>query len=175
MADAARTLAALQALLADNTTGDASPQDIRDFLLSVLSGYGTISTISSLNTQGSITTAAAKVTGFDVDGQSASDVTPDHTDDSITVTVAGKYKVEGQFSFAGTASKTFRFRVRVNGVESTIGCSRKLGTGGDVGSCGLNGILDLAASDIVTVYVDSTDGGVEIIVHDAQLTLTRVE
>jgi hypothetical protein len=35
MVDTARTLAALQALLADNTSGDISPQDVRDFLLSV--------------------------------------------------------------------------------------------------------------------------------------------
>jgi len=34
MADTIRTLADLQTLLADNTTGDASPQDVRDFLVS---------------------------------------------------------------------------------------------------------------------------------------------
>lgn len=34
MADTARTLAALQALLADNTSGDISAQDARDFLVS---------------------------------------------------------------------------------------------------------------------------------------------
>ena len=33
MADTARTLAALQALLADNTSGDISPQDVRDMLV----------------------------------------------------------------------------------------------------------------------------------------------
>ncbi len=35
MADTVRTFAALQALLADNVTGDISPQDVRDFLASV--------------------------------------------------------------------------------------------------------------------------------------------
>lgn len=35
MADTRRTLAALQTLLADNTSGDISAQDIRDFLVSV--------------------------------------------------------------------------------------------------------------------------------------------
>jgi len=34
MPDTQRTLAALQALLADNSTGQISPQDLRDFLLS---------------------------------------------------------------------------------------------------------------------------------------------
>ena len=34
MVDTARTLAALQTLLADNTAGDISPQDVRDMLVS---------------------------------------------------------------------------------------------------------------------------------------------
>lgn len=36
MTDTIRTKSALQALLANNTTGDISPQDVRDFLVSVL-------------------------------------------------------------------------------------------------------------------------------------------
>lgn len=40
MADARRSLAALQSLLADNTSGDISPQDIRDVLLSVVPPRG---------------------------------------------------------------------------------------------------------------------------------------
>lgn len=35
MPDTVRTLSALQALLADNVTGDISPQDVRDFLVSI--------------------------------------------------------------------------------------------------------------------------------------------
>ena len=38
MADTIRTLADLQTLLADNTAGDISPQDVRDFLVSVHGG-----------------------------------------------------------------------------------------------------------------------------------------
>jgi len=40
MADTPRTLAALQALLADNTAGDISPQDVRDLLVSVMGAGG---------------------------------------------------------------------------------------------------------------------------------------
>jgi hypothetical protein len=36
MADTQRTRAALQALLADNVTGQISPQDLRDFLVSIM-------------------------------------------------------------------------------------------------------------------------------------------
>lgn len=41
MVDTVRTLAALQALLADNTAGDISAQDVRDFLVSVYPSFET--------------------------------------------------------------------------------------------------------------------------------------
>jgi len=176
MADTSRTLAALQALLPDNTSGDVSPQDLRDFLLSVLSGYGTIYVQGASTAQGSITTTpGAKMTGFGGNGESSSDISADHTDDSLTVSVAGKYMVNCQLSFSGTASKTFHFKAHVDGAASLLGCSRKLGTGGDVGSCSFSGILDLAAAEVVTVYVYSSDGGTSMTLVDGQLTLTRVE
>lgn len=43
MVDTIRTMAALQALLADNTSGDISPQDVRDFLVST---YNTTETFT---------------------------------------------------------------------------------------------------------------------------------
>lgn len=175
MADTARTLAALQTLLADNTSGAISPQDLRDFLLSVLSGYGHISLLGGATNQGSITTTPAKVTAFAADGPSSADVTPAHGDDSITVSLAGKYEVNFQGSFSGTASKTFLLRAYVDGVITTIGCQRKLGTGGDVGSCSFTGILNLAAAQVVAVFVSSSDGGTDFLMVDGQLSLKRVE
>ena len=44
MVDTIRSLSALQALLADNTSGDISPQDVRDFLVSALP-YGRAATL----------------------------------------------------------------------------------------------------------------------------------
>lgn len=40
MADTARTLTALKALLPDNTSGDITPQDLRDVLVSCLGEWG---------------------------------------------------------------------------------------------------------------------------------------
>ena len=42
MPDTVRTFAALQTLLADNTSGDISPQDIRDFLASVFNWVNSV-------------------------------------------------------------------------------------------------------------------------------------
>ncbi len=39
MVDTVRSTTALQALLADNSTGDISPQDLRDFLVSAYPGH----------------------------------------------------------------------------------------------------------------------------------------
>jgi hypothetical protein len=175
MADTAKDLAALQTLLADNTSGAISPQDLRDFLLSVLSGYGHISVLGGATNQGSISSTPAKVTAFAADGPSSSDVTPAHGDDSITAGLAGKYETNFQGSFSGTASKTFLIRAYVDGVVTTIGCSRKLGTGGDVGSCSFTGILNLTAGQVVTAYVSSSDGGTDFLLVDGQLSLKRVE
>ena len=40
MTDTARSLTALQTLLADNSAGDISAQDLRDMLVSILGVYG---------------------------------------------------------------------------------------------------------------------------------------
>lgn len=175
MADTSKTLAALQILLADNTAGDISPQDLRDAILSCLSGYGHISVLAGATNQTGITATPVKLVAFTADGPSSSDITPSQGDDSITVSIAGKYKVEAQASFSGTASKTFLIRAYVDGVVTTIGCQRKLGTGGDVGSCSLNGILSLTAAQVVTLYISSSDGGTDFLTVDGQLCLTRVE
>lgn len=175
MADTARTLAALVALLADNTAGDISAQDLRDFLLSTLSGFGHISVLGGVTNQGSLTTNPVKLTGFNADGPSSDDVTPAHGSDQITASIAGKYKINAQLSFSGTASKTFLIRAYVNGVITTIGCQRKLGTGGDVGSCSFHGFLALTAGQVVTLYISSSDGGTDLLLVDGQLSLKRVE
>ena len=175
MADTAKTLAEITALLADNTSGDISPQDMRDAILSCLSGYGHISTLGGVTNQGSLTTTPVKLTGFTADGPSSADVTPAHGSDQITVTVAGKYKVSVQLSFSGTASKTFLLRTYVDGVITTLGCQRKLGTGGDVGSCSFDGFLTLTANQVVTVYISSSDGGTDLLLVDGQLSIERKE
>ncbi len=71
MADTIRTLAQLQALLADNTIGNISAQDIRDLLVSVFNfvndGAGNVSLEGNIDLNGSISLSAGKtVDGLDV-------------------------------------------------------------------------------------------------------------
>jgi len=75
MADTIRTLAQLKTLLADNTIGNISAQDIRDFLVSVFNfvndGSGNVSLTGNVAiTDGSITLSADET----VDGLNVSDL-----------------------------------------------------------------------------------------------------
>lgn len=79
MADTVRTLAALQALLADNGSGLISPQDLRDFLVSVFAGRGGAAAVadggtiahglgvtpSSVQLTGSVASQVVSVAGLD--------------------------------------------------------------------------------------------------------------
>jgi len=174
MADTKRSLADLITLLTSATPGDISAQDLRDFLVSAFSGYGFISVLAGSTAQGSLSGTPAKLTCFAANGVASSDVTPDHTNDQITVGVAGDYAVSFNASVVGTASKAFQFRIYVNGVITTIGCEQEYAATEKYQNIGCRGILTLAATDIVTVMVSSDDGGTSITVSDAQLVLKRV-
>ena len=176
MADTARSLTDLQTLLADNVAGAISPQDLRDFLVTALGVYGSLSCFDASTSQTSLGTTPALLTCFTADGN-ANGTTPANASDSITVNVAGNYDVYFQCSFSGTNSAEVAFRLRKGGVEQNFGCTRKLGTAGDVGSASfLAPGVTLAASDVLTVYVETDDagGGDQITVVDAQFSVQMV-
>jgi hypothetical protein len=176
MADTPRSLTDLQSLLADNTTGDISPQDLRDFLVSAIGVYGSLTCFDGSTAQTSLGTTPALLTCFTTDG-SANGTTPANASDSITVNVAGNYDCYFQCSFSGTNSANVQFRLRNNAVEQSYGCTRKLGTGGDVGSASFIAPgITLAASDVLTIYVETDDagGGDQITVVDAQFCVRMV-
>lgn len=158
MVDTVREKIDLLALLADNVIEDISPQDVRDMLVSLFGVYAGIYVADGSTAQTGITTTPELMTGFAADGIS-SDAVPDHTADSITITTAGDYEVYFQCSFSGDNSTVFEFHIRVDGVEQPYGCHRKLNANGDEGSCSAKGQLTLAATDVITVYVESDQGG----------------
>lgn len=93
------------------------------------------------------------LTAFTTDGES-SNMTNAAASDKITITKAGKYKVQGSFSFSGTANSNWRIALFKGGVEeSCIHLARKLGAGGDVGSASFSGIISAAANTDIDVRV----------------------
>jgi hypothetical protein len=173
MADTQRTQAALLALLADNITGDISPQDIRDFLVSVSGGYGSIFVHGGVTAQTGITSTPVKMSGFATNGISSGTV-PDNTTDDITISVAGDYLVSGSISFTGSSNSTFDIDIYINSTTTNYGFERKLGTGTDVGSGPLAGLITCAENDKIDIFVSSPDGGTSITPTQASLIVTRV-
>ena len=91
--------------------------------------------------------------------------------------VDGNYDISFQCSFSGSVSALVQYRLRVDAVEQSFGCNRKLGTGGDVGSCSFFAPgVTLTATDVLTVYVETDDPGTgdQVTVVDAQFSARMV-
>ena len=172
MADSPRSVASLQSLLADNTSGQISPQDLRDFLVSALGVYGSITVFEGATQQDDVGTTGTFLTAFDTNGPS-NGTTPDHTGNSITVNVAGIYEVLFSVCFTGTNGGVFQFRLRVNGVEQEFGTTRK-GDGASYGSASFCGQIALSSGDIVAVSINSDTATDDATVSEAQLMLRMI-
>jgi len=176
MADTIRTSTELFALLADNTDGNISAQDLRDVLESLRDGHGEMYISSSAGT------------------------TPD--DDATYKDIAGTYSLvagahnwdmnsNGQLRYTGVADRhvhiwvalsmstasnnqVLNFRIAKNGdsiAHTTIG--RKTGTGSPMGAAALFDFSTVSTNDYITVQIRNTSGAnavtidfMTVIAHD---------
>ena len=115
-----------------------------------------------------------KIAAFDTALPASPLATVSAVNKSVTVTDAGDYLFLAQLSFSGTLSKTFVVEAYIDTTASNLQCTRKLGTGGDIGSASLCGILTLAAGEAVSLYHSSTDGGTAFTAVDAQFAINRL-
>lgn len=104
----------------------------------------------------------------------ASLVTPDHTTDTLTITRAGVYAISVQMSFSGTLNEQVTVELYVDGVASGLKFDRKLGSGGDVGSASLAGLLSLDAGDVLDLRVNSDGTSISVTVTQGQLAVHSV-
>ena len=130
--------------------------------------------------QGSVNATPALLTAWNTDGLS-SGITVSSATGKMTVSNAGIYEIDLSISFSGTLSKTFVFEIYQDDVSASptptatgFKMTRKLGTGGDVGSASLTGLVSLAANDSIMIYVSSTDGGTDVVVHQSQLLVAQL-
>jgi hypothetical protein len=118
-----------------------------------------------------------QVTAFDTDGVS-NNMTPDHTNDHITITNAGIYfcsislHVDSQ---AGSAA-TFGFALyKNNGATqfANVHGHRDLpaGAGGNSGSLSMSGLIDLAVNDTIELWAWNEDNTQDVTVDDVTLSL----
>lgn len=102
MTDTRRSVAEILALLADNSTGDISPQDLRDALVTALGVYGEIQTIGGDTVQ-NVGTSWELLENWNTDGESAG-ITPASSSDKLTITIPGIYLVMATLGIKTTSS-----------------------------------------------------------------------
>lgn len=116
-------------------------------------------------------------TGFNTNGQSNL-TTPDHTNDHITITKAGIYKIDFNVSFSGGGGKTYEVAVyKNNGATelTNIHIERKLGTAGDIGSAAASGFCSCSANDTIELWIRCTDvATANATIRDANLNVLQV-
>jgi hypothetical protein len=179
MPDTVRSRADLLTLLADNTTGNISPQRIRDFVVSTLGVYGSIYVH---NTGGNpalypsqvVTSSSAKLTLFDTDGASDG-VTPVHASDHLAIVTDGVYELKCLLSIYGDA-RMYTIELRKNGIALTGGigkCSLK-NTGDSIQMRAEAPAHTCAPGDLITVYIASDGPPATMTVYAGTVTAHRI-
>lgn len=139
--------------------------------------WGFIKVYQGVTTQAGITTSFTKMTAFNT-AQGSNGVslntTNDKANNQITVTNAGVYEVAISISTSGSANVTFVWEIYINDLSVGVGAERKISSGGDVGDFTWHAPLQLAAGDVVSIYVKSdAGGGASLTPSYAQLDVNR--
>lgn len=159
MADTERTTAALQALLADNTSGAIGPQDLRDLLASCLGGYAglLLSIAGSPAAPLTLTTMDQVLTQYNAVSAQSSDLftggcSADAGTGKITIGQTGLYHV-GFFASCrvSTNNKIVHFTPYIDNVIGLVEVDRKFGTSGDVGVVSMHAVVPYTGGAVVDV------------------------
>lgn len=94
----------------------------------------------------------------------------------LTVAKAGRYKIDWSISFtAGAANQEVEGDVMIDGTASAkITAHRKITTASDTGAMGATGILELAASAVISLSVNNETSTNTITVEHANMSLVMV-
>ena len=166
-----RTNAELQTLFADNITGAISPQDLRDFLDSIMGVYGSMVIQGGSTSQTFASGVPEVMTEWTADGL-ANGMTPAYASDKMTVVHTGIYKIDFFCSFAGNNPIVNQFELRVDNVATGMQFDRKT-TSSDVGSGAFSGIISLTAGEELTIWFTG-DGASNFTAQEAALTAHRI-
>jgi hypothetical protein len=119
-------------------------------------------------------TTYTKSTAFTTNGNAAN-CTSDAANDKITITKAGKYLVNGTFSFSsGTNNVIWKGAAFLGGTEQpNIHWSRKTGTAGDVGSAAFMGTINASSVpvDLDVRFRHDQIGATNITIEYANITV----
>jgi hypothetical protein len=137
-------------------------------------GFGGLSLLDGSTAQALAASTPAKMTGFDTALAADGNVTVSAANDEITIGsgAAGTYRVEFAASFYVDADETIEVRLRKSALEQSLGAT--ISADGTIRQIGFSGIIALATSDVLSVYVEAS-GAVDFTPVDAQFVVQRVK
>ena len=173
MADTRRTLTAIQALLADNTAGDISPQDLRDAILSGSLEYGELyidtPSTTTITGAGTPTKAAGATTSV-----GASDGMTVAATNRITYTEAPTISALVLFMASLTCSlsnQSLGVSIAKNGTQiASTPMDAKIGTGTSEILISTFSVVSLAQNNYVEMFIqNNTSGSGTVTLHHGKL------
>lgn len=159
MPDTQQSVSAILALLADNTSQQISPQDLRNALVSWRPGHGELALLAADSAAVSITDSTNY---FEANGPtwtlSAGGHWFDESAGNGRLTYIGAATVYAHIaatvSFSDAANDVLHWRIGLNG--TTLPASeiqRKVSAGGDVGSSAMHVITSMSTGDYLSLWV----------------------
>lgn len=162
MVDTLRTWSALQTILADNATGDISPQDVRDLLATLAMNHGQITevgnaaatVISDTTSFFEVTLTAPATSAISAFQGSADFDQPADGRLRYLGTPTRMFHVMGTVSFtAASNNQEIHMQMGKSGSPSAEAeIRRKIATGVDVGSTAIHWITSLATNEYLSVF-----------------------
>jgi len=142
--------------------------------------YGGISvTDNTTETSIAVGGTPVQVTVFDTNSP-ARNTTPDHTNDHITIDVAGDYLISLSATVNSIAGAASRFQMTVeknNGATTITGLhvDRNLAGGsGESGAVSISGVATLAASDTIEMWIENETNTQNYVVENINLSVVQV-
>jgi hypothetical protein len=136
---------------------------------------GTLYVTGGSTAQENISTTPEKLTAFTTSGLNDG-VTTSASDDSHTIVVAADYEAKAVINFTSTASTKWTFQVYVDAVAVGTQAIIETNATPDAEQVTLIWQQAMDATDVVTIYVNSDDGGgtADITVVDAIFTIVSI-
>jgi len=158
MADTARTKAALAAILADNTSGAISPQDVRDFLETMHPSFGSLyfssAAATTITVAGTFYKAAGTTTQVSANRFTVGTNRLTYTGTpTIHTHIAASYSM----TTAGTNDILGIAIAKGGSVLTHSILKRKIGTGSDVGAAACHADVSLATNEYIELWVTNYD------------------
>lgn len=182
MAQTERLTTDIQTLLADNSDGAISPQDMRDTVASALGGYcGMVLTIAGAGAVlSSVAQTPVKITEYNAKPAQSVDVntagtTGDIAAGTLTIGADGYYFISFFSSFSlSQNNKTVHFQPFIDDVVGLVEVDRFVGTGTDVGVVAMNAVVSYTAGQVVDVRVFIDSGTANVTFEALGFSIFRV-